>query len=306
MQFSCFHGKINYTQFNSNQKIGYVISSMKFGAHVSIAGGIDKAPLRAHELGCECFQIFTRSPRGGVPPPLDSKTIDIFLNECSKYNLTDYYVHTPYYINLASENLSIRSASISVIKEELQRGTAIGVKYIMTHLGSSKGLVRSEAIKRVADSLSQILDDSNYGTKLLLENAAGQGETIGDSFEALAEILDKVAEPDLGICLDTAHLLASGYDVRTDESVKDTIKSFDSIVSLDKLKLLHGNDSKAGLGERKDRHEHIGQGKIGERGFKSILNNPRLQYIDMIVETPIEKVGDDIRNLKRLKKIRNG
>ncbi|MGH7889361.1 MAG: deoxyribonuclease IV [Thermodesulfobacteriota bacterium] len=278
---------------------------MKFGAHVSIAGGIEKAPLRAHELGCECFQIFTRSPRGGSPPPLDSKTIDTFLSECSKYKLTGYYVHTPYYINLASKNESIRSASISVIKEELERGTALGVKHIMTHLGSSKGLVKSEAVNRVADSLRQILDNSNYETKLLLENAAGQGETIGDSFEELAEILDKVQEPNLGICLDTAHLLASGYDVRTDEAVKDTIKNFDSIVSLDKLKLLHGNDSKAGLGERKDRHEHIGQGRIGETGFKSIVNNPHLKYIDMIVETPIEKVEDDIKNLKRLKEIRN-
>ncbi len=278
---------------------------MKFGAHVSIAGGIDKAPLRAYELGCECFQIFTRSPRGGAPPPLDSKTIDTFLSECSKYKLTDYYVHTPYYINLASKNEGIRSASISVIKEELQRGAVIGVKYIMTHLGSSKGLVKSEAINRVADSLRQILDNSNYGAKLLLENAAGQGETIGDFFEELAEILDKIDKPDLGICLDTAHLLASGYDVRTDEAVKDTMKNFDSIVSLHKLKLLHGNDSKAGLGERKDRHEHIGQGKIGETGFISILNNPNLKYIDMIVEMPVENVRDDIKNLKRLKKIRN-
>ena len=279
----------------------FTLNVMKFGAHVSIAGGIDKAPSRAHELGCECFQIFTRSPRGGIPPPLDSKIIDTFLNECSKYDLSDYYVHTPYYINLASENENIRSASISIIKEDLKRGSSIGVKYVMTHLGSSKGIGKSQALAKVIEALRRVLDQATYTAKLLLENAAGQGEIIGDTFDELAEILDKVEEPDLGICLDTAHLLASGYDIRTKVAVNNTIQDFDSIVGLAALKLLHGNDSKAGLGERKDRHEHIGKGKIGEIGFKSIVNNTRLKHLDMIVETPVEKVGDDIRNLKRLK-----
>jgi len=274
---------------------------MKFGAHVSISGGIDKAPSRAFELGCECFQMFTRSPRGGVPPPLDSKIIDTFLNECSKYNLSDYYVHTPYYINLASENGNIRSASISIIKEDLKRGSSLGVKYVMTHLGSSMRIGKREAIIKAIEALRQVLDQTTYPTNLLLENSAGQGETIGNTFEELAEILDKVGAPDLGICLDTAHLLASGYDIRTKDTVNNTIQNFDSIVGLGKLKLLHGNDSKVGLGERKDRHEHIGKGKIGEMGFKSIVNNHHLIDIDMIVETPVEKVDDDIKNLKRLK-----
>lgn len=274
---------------------------MKFGAHVSISGGIDKAPSRAFELGCECFQMFTRSPRGGVPPPLDSKIIDTFITECSKYNLSDYYVHTPYYINLASENGNIRSASISIIKEDLKRGSSLGVKYVMTHLGSSMRIGKREAIIKAIEALRQVLDQTTYPTNLLLENSAGQGETIGNTFEELAEILDKVGAPDLGICLDTAHLLASGYDIRTKDTVNNTIQNFDSIVGLGKLKLLHGNDSKVGLGERKDRHEHIGKGKIGEMGFKSIVNNPHLIDIDMIVETPVEKVDDDIKNLKRLK-----
>jgi deoxyribonuclease-4 len=245
--------------------------------------------------------MFTRSPRGGVPPPLDSKIIDTFLNECSKYNLSDYYVHTPYYINLASENGNIRSASISIIKEDLKRGSSLGVKYVMTHLGSSMRIGKREAIIKAVEALRQVLDQTTYPTNLLLENSAGQGETIGNTFEELAEILDKVGAPDLGICLDTAHLLASGYDIRTKDTVNNTIQNFDSIVGLGKLKLLHGNDSKVGLGERKDRHEHIGKGKIGEMGFKSIVNNPHLIDIDMIVETPVEKVDDDIKNLKRLK-----
>ncbi len=174
----------------------------------------------------------------------------------------------------------------------------------MTHLGSSKGIGKREAIDKVTDSLKQILVNSHYQTKLLLENSAGQGETIGNTFEELAEILNKAGRPDLGICLDTAHLLASGYDIRTKDKVNNTIQNFASIVGLGRLKLLHGNDSKAGLGERKDRHEHIGKGQIGEKGFKSIVDNPHLKHIDMIVETPVEKVDDDIKNLKRLKGLR--
>jgi deoxyribonuclease-4 len=271
---------------------------MRFGAHVSIAGGIDKAPSRAHELGCECFQIFMRSPRGGVAPPLNSNIIDTFLGECSKYGLSDYYVHTPYYINLASENSSIRSTSISLIKEDLNRASSIGVKYVMTHLGSARDAGKSRAMARVIEALMRILDQTAYPTKLLLENAAGQGEIIGDTFEELAEVLDRLGDRDLGICLDTAHLLASGYDIRTRVAVNKTVQDFDSIVGLGRLRLLHGNDSKAGLGERRDRHEHIGKGKIGATGFKSVINNPHLNHLDMIVETPIEKVDRDIMILK--------
>jgi len=277
---------------------------MKLGAHVSIAGGIDKAPSRAYEIGCECFQIFTRSPHGGTPSKLDKKTIEVFLKECSKWGFSDYYVHTPYFINLASENRQIRSSSISIIREEVERGGIIGAKYVVTHIGSAKAVERAKGVRRVIDGLRRILDNASYKTKLLLENSAGQGAIIGDTFEELAEILEKAGYPDLGVCLDTAHLFASGYDIRTKEAVKNTLKRFSSIVGLGKLKLLHGNDSKAGFGERKDRHEHIGRGKIGLEGFATILNNPHLKGIDLIIETPLERVEDDITNLKKLKSLK--
>ncbi|MDA2921399.1 deoxyribonuclease IV, partial [Desulfobacterota bacterium AH_259_B03_O07] len=231
---------------------------MKFGAHVSIAGGIDKAPERAYKVGCECFQIFTRSPRGGNPPALDKNLVDSFLSECNKYGFSAYYVHTPYYINLASASKDIRDSSIRIIEEELMRGSMLGVKYIMTHIGSAKDSRRSNAVKAVIEGLRQVLYKSSYKTKLLLENSAGQGATIGDTFEELADILQNVENPELGICLDTAHLFAAGYDIRTKSSLKNVINNLSSIIGLDKLKLLHGNDSKVDLGERKDRHEHIG------------------------------------------------
>lgn len=275
---------------------------MKFGAHVSIAGGIDKAPERALALGCECFQIFTRSPRGGKPPALGKDLVDSFLNSCSSSGLTDYYIHTPYYINLASEKKELRRSSVAIIREELERGSLIGAKYVMTHLGSSKGAVRAEAVDMVIDGIVEILKGSgSLSTELLLENTAGQGETIGDTFDELAGILDEVGNPRLGICLDTAHLIASGYDIRTKTSLENTLDALFSVISPDRVKLLHGNDSKVGLGEKKDRHEHIGKGEIGKEGFKAVLGSPALKKLDMIVEIPPEEVSPDIELLKHMR-----
>lgn len=277
---------------------------MKIGAHVSIAGGIQNAPERAHRIGCECFQMFTRSPRGGKAPALDQETVSSFLRLCSKYQFENYYIHTPYYINLASEDDRIRSSSISIITDELRRAEMIGATYVMTHIGSS-GETRSEkAMSRVVGALKIVLDGSNQSTKLLLENSAGQGATIGDTFGELAQILERVGKPELGVCLDTAHLFASGYDIRTEKALSRVLREFSSTIGLDRLRLLHGNDSKAGLGEKKDRHEHIGQGYIGLSGFRGILNHSDLQDIDLIVETPLERVEDDIRNLNKLRELK--
>ncbi|MER3446706.1 MAG: endonuclease [Candidatus Dadabacteria bacterium] len=277
---------------------------MKFGAHVSIAGGIEKASYRAYKIGCECFQIFTRSPQGGNSSPLRKNTVEAFLKECSVYGITDYYIHTPYFINLASKDRQIRLSSISLIEEEIERGSTIGAKYVITHIGSAKGVGKSQGIKNVVNGIKRVLDTISKSTDLLIEASAGQGEIIGDRFEEIAEILERVGNPDLGVCLDTAHIFASGYDIRTEEAIKKTLDEFSSVVGLEKLKLLHGNDSKVGLGERKDRHEHIGRGKIGIEGFRAIVNAPRLKDIDLIIETPLDKVEGDIRNLKRLKGLR--
>jgi deoxyribonuclease-4 len=279
---------------------------MKFGAHVSIAGGIERAPERAHEVGCECFQMFTRSPRGGNPPPLDKKTVESFLTACSRYAFRDYYIHAPYYINLASEDKNIRSSSIAIIKEELRRGDAIGATYVMTHMGSAKDIGSQKAIRRVAEGLKIVLEKPTYKTKLLLENSAGQGMTIGKTFGELYEILQKVGNAELGVCLDTAHLLAGGYDIRTKNALNKVMREFSSMIGLDRLKLLHGNDSKVRLGGKKDRHEHIGEGFIGLTGFRNIVNNPDLQGIDLVVETPLERIEDDIRNLNKLRELKGG
>jgi len=275
---------------------------MKFGSHVSIAGGIDKAPGRAYKLGCECFQVFTRSPRGGKAPELNKALVDSFLAACSEYNLMDYYVHTPYYINLSSDNTEIRHSSVAIIREELERSHTIGASYVVTHLGSAKDTPRTKALHLAADGVSRAIEGTNLPGLLLLENTAGQGATVGDTFKELAEILELVGDPGLGICIDTAHMLASGYDIRTSRALRETLGVVSGTIGLNRVKLIHGNDSKAALGERKDRHEHIGKGKVGIEGFKAILSRPELQNLNMIVELPPDKVAADIALLKRLRK----
>lgn len=274
---------------------------MKFGSHVSIAGGIDKAPERAHKLGCECFQIFSRSPRGGKPPTLTDELVGSFKSACEQYDLADYYIHTPYYINFASVKKELRESASTIIREELERAHTIGAGYIMTHLGSSKDVGRKEAVRMVADGILKAIEGTDLSNLLLLENTAGQGATIGDTFEELAEILELIGDPEIGICIDTAHTLASGYDIRDENALTVTIKEIEKTVGMNRVKLIHGNDSKADLGERKDRHEHIGQGKVGEGGFKAVLRSPELKNLNMIVELPPDKVAGDIELLKRLR-----
>lgn len=274
---------------------------MKFGAHVSIAGGIENAPLRARELGCECFQMFTRSPRGGRPPELDEPLLEAFSRNCGEVAIGDYYVHTPYFINLASGKEDLRGKSVDLVREELERSSALGVKYMMTHIGSAKEMERDVAISNVVDSLSRVLRDYSGETRLLLENTAGQGHTIGVSFEEISLILKRVAYDDLGVCIDTAHMFASGYDIRTPDGVGELVECIGAVFPPGTVKLVHANDSKVGLNSNKDRHEHPGQGEIGIDCFRAMIENPFFENLDMIVEMPPPDVAKDVELLKRLR-----
>lgn len=274
---------------------------MKFGAHVSIAGGIENAPLRARQLGCECFQMFTRSPRGGSPPELGDRLLEAFFLNCSEASLSDYYVHTPYFINLASGKEDLREKSVALVREELDRSSALRARYVMTHIGSAKGLDRDVAVENVVDSILRVLDGYSGTTQLLLENTAGQGYTIGASFEEISLILKRVAYDDLGVCIDTAHMFASGYDIRTREGVEELVGRFGVAFTPGTVKLVHANDSKAEFNSSKDRHEHIGEGKIGIECFSSMIGNPFFEDLDMIVEMPPSEVSRDIELLKGLR-----
>jgi len=273
---------------------------MLFGAHVSIAGGIDKAPERAAAIGCEVFQIFSRSPQGGHVAPITDELVGQMRENMRMYDQKEFYIHTPYILNLASAEKRIVENSVRMIRDELQRGSALGAKYVMTHLGSAKDSDAESAKKAVAENLKRILD-AEHDTELLMEISAGAGAIVGSTFEDMAHFIDALKGYRLGVCLDTAHMFASGYDIRDPESVKKTFDLFDQIVGMSHLKMFHANDSQIGLGEKKDRHEHIGEGKIGLRGFEALIAEPRLQKFSFICETEHDKVADDIALLKDLR-----
>ncbi len=269
----------------------------KIGCHVSIAGGIFNAPARAKELGCEVFQIFTRSPRGGKAPELTPEVVAQFKSEMRTNNQGACYIHTPFYINFAAANNSIREASIRIVREELERGTLIGARYIMTHLGSSKGNTRNSSLDMVADAVRQILKGYKGTTELLLEISAGAGNIIGDTFEELAYIMDR-SGTETGVCIDSAHMFASGYDIKTAAGMISTMKIISDTVGKGTIKLIHANDSKVDLGMRRDRHEHIGMGKIGREGFEHLMEHFNL---DFILETEHDRVKEDIQVLKQIR-----
>ncbi|MCK9378925.1 MAG: deoxyribonuclease IV [Candidatus Moranbacteria bacterium] len=272
---------------------------MKVGCHISIAGGIDQAPERAENLGCEVMQIFTRSPQGGKAPELTENIIQSFKIENLKLKISATYVHAPYYINFASANNRIRYGSASVVRDELERASLLGAKYVMTHLGSAGEFSEQEATKKVSEMLIKTLNEYSGSTELLIENSAGSGKIIGASFTQIAEIIKNVNHPKLnGICLDTQHSFASGYDWTDFEN---TLKKIDQEIGLEKIKLIHANDSLTDCNSKKDRHAHIGQGKIGLEAFKKIVKFAEKNNIDMILETEHEKVKEDITLLKSLR-----
>ncbi len=276
---------------------------MKFGAHVSIAGGLQNAPGNAAAIGCETFQIFTRSPQGGPAPKLLPKIVDTFLIECAKYKLTDWVIHSPYYINLASSLEKTRKNSIRIIREELERGTLINANYVMFHPGSAKDVGWKKAMKLCLQGIKKVLDGYQGTTKLLIEMSAGAGMVIGNTFEELAELLDGVSSLDLGICFDTAHAFASGYDLRDIKAVDATFTAFDKIIGLERLKMSHCNDSKIDISGRRDRHEHLGKGFIGLNGFKAIVNYKKFDRdFSLYCETEPNDVAKDIAILKKFRK----
>ncbi len=283
---------------------------MKIGCHVSIAGGVVNAPKRAHDLGCETFQIFTRSPQGGKAPELTKSILDEFKSELAKYDFEEFVVHAPYYINFGSSNNRTFYGSVSVVREELERASLLGASYLMVHLGSFKDLGQKEGEAQVVKGLKKVLDGYKGKTLFLLEISAGAGEVIGDSFEELARFVKALKKYKSfgGICFDTQHAFASGYDLRNKKAVKKTFDDFEKKIGLEYLKMSHCNDSKVELGSHKDRHEHINEGLIGKSGFAEILaffkglEKKNKQQKLLILETEHDKVREDIKLLKKLRK----
>lgn len=273
---------------------------MKFGAHVSIAGGVQHAPVNAAKIGCEVFQMFTRSPQGGPAPKLTDDVLSSFAENCRSGKIKEWVVHAPYYINLCSGDEKLRINSSRIIREELERASQLKAAYVMFHPGSAKDVGEAEGVRLAIEGLKRVMDGYVGVTKLLIEISAGSGMIVGDSFEENAAMLDGLGHPDVGICFDTAHAFASGYDLRDKKTVERTFKQFDDIVGLKKLKAIHANDSKVELGARKDRHEHIGQGFIGKKGFEALVAHPKLKNVNFYLETEPEGVEKDLKVLKKM------
>ena len=277
---------------------------MYFGTHVSAAGNLALAPERSAQDGGECFQFFDRSPQGGKPSLLTLEIIKAFKAAMIKYGQQACYIHSPYYINLGSPNNRIYYGSISTLRDELGRGSQLGVKYLNTHVGSAKDSTYAKSIKLVVAAIKKIMAGYRGSTELILEMSAGSGQIIGDTLEEMSDIIfhKDLTKYKIGLCLDTAHAFASGYDLSTAVKTKKFIDQFDKIISLKNLKLIHGNDSKEEFNSKRDRHEDLGRGTIGLACFQALVQDKRLKKVDIILETPTEEL--DRENLDILKGFR--
>ncbi len=274
---------------------------MLLGAHISAAGGLSNAPKNAASLGLECFQFFSRPPQGGRVGPIPKTEVSAFLSACDAHGFASYYIHAPYIINLASKEERIRTSSIEILRGELERGSLLKVTAMMFHPGSASGVGEEQGIALVVSGMKKILRGYKGAARFLIEISAGAGMIIGDKFEEVRAILDGVDDERVGVCFDTAHAFASGYDLRTADAVAATMKAFDRTVGLSRLEMSHCNDSKVGIGERKDRHEHLGRGMPGLDGFKAIVGSPAFTKVNLILETPPDDVAADLAILKRLR-----
>lgn len=274
---------------------------MKFGAHVSASGGLWNGPENAAKIGCEVFQFFSRPPQGGEGMKLTPEVVKKFRDACEKHEQELWVIHAPYIINFASTTERIRNGSIRIIREELERGSALGARAVMFHPGSARDVPLSMGIRMVADGINELMKDYKGSAQLLIEISAGSGNVIGDTFDEVRDILKQVKREDVGVCFDTAHAFASGYDLRDKKSVAATFDAFDKEVGLERLVMSHCNDSKVELGAKKDRHDWLGEGHIGMPGFKAMLSEKRLNHLFWIVETPLEGQAADIAKLKKLR-----
>ncbi len=275
---------------------------------MSIEGGVFNAPLRGKEIGCDVIQIFTKNNNQWKSKKITDKEITAFKENLIKTGIKAVASHDAYLINLASPNKDVYKKSLIAFYDEMERAEKLGLPYLVFHPGAHLGEGEDIGIKRIAESINLHLSKkSGTNVMLLLETTAGQGTNIGWRFEQLSEIINLVEQKEkMGVCVDTCHIFAAGYDITTEEGYTKTFDEFDRIIGLKRLKLFHLNDSKKGYGSRVDRHEHIGKGKLGLNAFKMLLNDERFKDIPMILETPKEKdMKEDKENLKVLRSLIN-
>ncbi len=278
---------------------------MQIGCHVSISGSIDKAVDNAVERECSAFQIFTRNPRGWHAKDLSIDDITNFKEKLksSKIDRFATCAHMPYLPNLSTPKKDGFEKSVSTLISEIERCGKLGIPYLVTHLGSHLGTGEEAGIKQLVKGLNKAGQTKN-DVMVLLENTAGQKNSVGANFEQLAEIFNQLKPAKkFGVCLDTCHAFVSGYDLRTEKSVRETLTKFDKIVGFENLKILHLNDAKGEIGCNLDRHYHIGLGNIGEEGLTEVIKTANKKKIPIILETPIDDIRDDFENIRKAKEL---
>ena len=267
---------------------------MKYiGAHVSASGGVENAPLNAHEIGAKAFALFTRNQRQWKSSPLTSRSIDLFKERCAAYGYLPSQIlpHDSYLINLGHPEAEGLTKSREAFLDEMQRCEQLGLDRLNFHPGSHlNAFPIDDCLDRIAESINEALNQTS-GVTAVIENTAGQGTNLGHTFEQIAHIIDRVEDKSrVGVCIDTAHTLAAGYDIKTIEGFIDTFDKFDKIIGFSYLRGMHINDSKKDLASKVDRHDSIGKGLMGLTTFKMLMNDPRFDNIPMILETPDETI----------------
>ena len=276
---------------------------LKVGMHLSIFGSLDRAVDRAHELGCDTLQIFTRNPRGWSGRKLKKVEVEAFRSKCEGYRVEPVFAHMPYLPNLASPREYVYRKSVEALQAELKRCEILGIRFLVTHLGSHLGAGKRKGRERVVLAINRSLSTVRNEVILLLENSAGTRNSIGSRLYEIGEIMADLDEfGRVGLCFDTCHAFAAGYDLKTPHGLRGLIEEIDRSIGLDKLRVVHLNDSKGGLGSRIDRHEHIGMGMIGEKGFINILGS-ELSRAPLILETPVDNRRSDRENLDKVREL---
>lgn len=280
------------------------------GFHVSITGSISNSIKNAESIGCTAFQIFTRNPRGWRAKSLEMNDVKEFKSKIndSYIDKNDVVVHIPYLPNFAAPDGESYNKSKDVLAEEIIRCFELDISFLILHLGSHLGFGEKNGINQIVNACNFALDNfhSSYRRHLrlniLIENSSGQKNSIGSKFDEIRDILDVLNDKKFGVCFDTCHAFASGYDLRTAEKVIETMNNFNDIINIKNLKVLHLNDSKGKINEKKDRHQHIGLGSIGKEGLMEVLKNKHFQNIPIIMETPNDGIKGDKENMKVVSK----
>ena len=279
-----------------------------FGAHMSIAGGFDKALERGIKIDCRTIQIFTKNNNQWKAKEITDKDLHRFLDLFNKSGISPVIAHDSYLINLASPEPELHQKSMESFFQEMERCNKLRIPYLVFHPGAHRGSGEKAALKKIAQSLNLLLKKGKeLKVSLLLETTAGQGTSLGYKFEHFAEIIKMVRrKKSIGVCVDTCHIFAAGYDITTQKGYKKTFETFNKLIGLDKLKVFHLNDSKKKFGSRVDRHEHIGKGFLGLNPFRFLVNDKRFKNVPKILETPKgPDLKEDVDNLKVLKKLIN-